>query len=136
MSSSGKLFVVLAGILLASATGLGAYASHGLEGALAPADIATVGTAVQYQFFHGLGLLGIGLLTDRIRGAALKVAGWLMLAGALLFCGGIYAHHLLGIVRAGAVAPVGGSAMIAAWLLLAFAAARAPAHYDSGSAAV
>jgi uncharacterized membrane protein YgdD (TMEM256/DUF423 family) len=133
MSSSGKLFVVLAGLLLASATGLGAYASHGLRGVLAAADIATIGTAVEYQFFHGLGLLGIALLTERIGGAALKVAGWLMFAGTLLFCGGIYAHHLLGMASAGAVAPLGGSALIVAWLALAFGAARAGGR-DSGSA--
>jgi uncharacterized membrane protein YgdD (TMEM256/DUF423 family) len=124
MSSSGKLFVVLASLLLASATGLGAYASHGLEGVLAPSDIRIVETAIQYQFFHGLGLLGVALLIERIGGLPLKIAGGLMFAGTLLFCGGIYAHHLLGAARAGAVAPFGGSAMIAAWLALGFGAAR------------
>jgi uncharacterized membrane protein YgdD (TMEM256/DUF423 family) len=133
MSPTGKLFVVLAGLLLAAATGLGAYASHGLEGVLAPADIAIVSTAVEYQFFHGLGLLGIAVLIERIGGVALKASGWLMFAGTLLFCGGIYLHHLLGIASASAVAPLGGSAMIAAWLILAFGAARARVR-DAGSA--
>jgi uncharacterized membrane protein YgdD (TMEM256/DUF423 family) len=124
MSPTGKLFVVLAGLLLAAATGLGAYASHGLEGVLPPADVAIVRTAVDYQFFHGLGLLGVALLTERIGGVALKVSGWLMFAGTLLFCGGIYLHHLLGVESASTVAPIGGSAMIAAWLVLAFGTAR------------
>jgi uncharacterized membrane protein YgdD (TMEM256/DUF423 family) len=127
MSSSGKLFALLAALVLASATGLGAYTSHGLETVLAPAELGAVGTAVQYQFYHGLGLLGVALLADRLAGAATRVAAWLMFAGTLLFCGGIYAHYLLGFAGAAVLAPFGGSAMIAGWLVVAFAAAKAMA---------
>jgi uncharacterized membrane protein YgdD (TMEM256/DUF423 family) len=125
MSWSGKLFALLAAVLLAAAAGLGAYTSHGLEGVLAPSALGVVTTAVQYQFYHGLGLLAVALLTDRLGGTPIRIAAWLMFAGTLLFCGGIYAHHLLGLEAATAVTPIGGSALIASWLVVAFALARA-----------
>ncbi|HEU4619550.1 MAG TPA: DUF423 domain-containing protein [Gammaproteobacteria bacterium] len=136
MAPSARLFALLAALLLAAATAIGAYTSHGLEGVLAPRDLAIVATAVQYQFYHGLGLLVVALLADRLDGTAVRVAGGLMFGGALLFCGGIYARHLLALEGAGAVAPIGGSAMIASWLVLAYAAVRAKslARRASGSA--
>lgn len=128
MSSSGKLFALLAALLLAAATGLGALTSHGLADRLDEQALATVATAVEYQFYQGLGLLAIALFCDRLSGASIRAAGWLMFAGAVLFCGGIYADHLLGLPRAAALTPVGGSAMIASWLVLAFAVLTSPSR--------
>src|SRR5690606_27343586 len=96
MRSTGKLFAVLAAVLLLVATMLGAYTSHGLEGVLDARAIGTLQTAVQYQFYHGLALLGVSLLGERIPGRSLQWSGWLFFAGVLLFCGGIYLSSLLG----------------------------------------
>ena len=76
-------------------------------------------TALHYQFFHALGLLGLGLLLDRLPLRTLKAAGWLLFAGVLLFCGSLYlllagAPQLVGVLT-----PVGGLALIAAWCLIA-----------------
>ena len=123
MSSHGKRFTVLAAASLLIATMLGAYASHGLAD-LEPRALATVHTAVAFQFYHGLGLLGVALLIDRIPGRLLLAAGWLFVAGTLLFCGGIYASSMLGISSVSTVTPFGGSTFIVGWLLLLVAALR------------
>jgi uncharacterized membrane protein YgdD (TMEM256/DUF423 family) len=125
MSFTAKLFALLAALLLAAATAIGAATTHGLEGRLSQHAIETIGTAVQYQFYHGLGLLAVALLYDRMPGAAVRVSGWLMFAGTILFCVGIYAHYLLGIPAAAPLTPIGGAAMIASWLVLCFAIVRA-----------
>lgn len=127
MRSTGKLFAVLAAALLLVAVMLGAYTSHGLEGVFEARAIATVQIAVQYQFYHGLGLLAVALLGERIPGRALQATGWLFFVGVLLFCGGIYASTLLGWSAFSRITPLGGSAFIGGWLLLIVAVLRSGA---------
>jgi len=55
----------------------------------------------------------------------IKWAGWLMIAGLLLFSGSLYALALSGVRVLGAVTPVGGLCLLAAWATLAAAALRA-----------
>jgi uncharacterized membrane protein YgdD (TMEM256/DUF423 family) len=113
---------MLAAILLALATAIGAVAAHALRARLPPDRFEVLQTAVHYQFFHSLGLLAIGLLTERVARPALTVAaGWLVFTGVTLFCGSLYlllagAPHALGVLT-----PVGGLALIAGWCLCALA---------------
>jgi uncharacterized membrane protein YgdD (TMEM256/DUF423 family) len=110
-------------VLLLLATALGAYASHGLESVLTPRALASLNVAVDYQFFHGLGLLAAAILADRYPHSRwLKLAGALFIAGIVLFCGSLYATTLAGLAALGPVTPVGGIAFMAAWLALAVAA--------------
>jgi uncharacterized membrane protein YgdD (TMEM256/DUF423 family) len=124
MSSTGKLFGSLAAISLLIATLLGAVASHGLQH-LEQRALQTVQTAVDYQFYHGLALLAVALIGERIIGRAIQLAGLLFVAGMVLFCGGIYASVLLEIGFLSRVTPLGGSAFIAGWATLAYAILRA-----------
>jgi uncharacterized membrane protein YgdD (TMEM256/DUF423 family) len=125
MSSYGKLFAAVAAASLLIATMLGAYASHGLT-AMEPRALGTVQTAVAFQFYHGLGLLAVALLQGRAASRTLQAAGWMFVAGTVLFCGGIYVSSLLGSSAASAVTPFGGSAFIIGWLLLLTAVLRSP----------
>ena len=108
-----------AGISLLAATTAGAVGSHALTFADAQA-LRSFETAVQFQFFHGLGVIATVLVGLAGRaGLARAAAAWLMLAGTLLFCGSIYARALgaaPGIVGA---APYGGVAFMIGWLALA-----------------
>jgi uncharacterized membrane protein YgdD (TMEM256/DUF423 family) len=126
MSSSGKRFLLLAAASLLIATLLGAYTSHGLAG-YEPRALAAIQTAVQYQFYHGLALLAVALLGERIAGRAVPAAGWAFVAGTLLFCGGIYASSLAGFAPLSRVTPFGGLAFITGWSALIFAALRGTA---------
>lgn len=100
---------------------LGAFAAHALKSRLPPEILATFETGVRYQFYHSLGVVLIGVIVQFIRASALvTAAGWLMLAGIILFSGSLYIICFTGIRSFGMITPVGGTAFIVAWLLLAF----------------
>jgi uncharacterized membrane protein YgdD (TMEM256/DUF423 family) len=123
MSPLSRFFLCSAAVLLLLATTLGAYASHGLETVLTAHALASLNTAIEYQFYHGLGLLAVAMLADRHPESRwLKLAGWLFIAGIVLFCGSLYATTLGGIAAFGPVTPVGGIAFMGAWVALAVAA--------------
>lgn len=96
----------------------GAFGAHALRDHLSPADLATFETAVRYQMYHALALISVGLLAERgvTRGS---MAGWLFLAGIVLFSGSLYLLTLCGLRWMGAVTPLGGVAFIAGWVALA-----------------
>jgi uncharacterized membrane protein YgdD (TMEM256/DUF423 family) len=83
-------------------------------------------TAVLYHFWHALALVAIGIvIVLALPGSTvLKWAGWLMVAGLVLFSGSLYALALGGVRWLGAITPFGGTAWIAAWLLFAWAVIR------------
>ena len=113
-----------AGVLLALATACGAFGAHALKSQLAPERLQLWETAVRYQFFQALGLLGIGLTLRVIPAAALRAAAALILAGVLLFCGSLYALSFGGPRLLGALTPLGGLAWIGGWLMFAYGAWR------------
>jgi uncharacterized membrane protein YgdD (TMEM256/DUF423 family) len=113
-----------AGVLLALATVCGAFGAHALKTQLAPERLQLWETAVRYQFFQALGLLGIGLTLRVIPAAALRAAAALMLAGVVLFCGSLYALSFGGPRLLGALTPLGGLAWIGGWLMFAYGAWR------------
>lgn len=120
MPLSAKLFLVLGSVNAALAVALGAFGAHGLKPRLAPDMLAVYQTAVQYHLYHALGLLAVGLIAGRLAETGLiRGAGWLMLAGMIVFCGSLYFLSISGQRWVGAVAPVGGMAFIVAWVLLA-----------------
>jgi uncharacterized membrane protein YgdD (TMEM256/DUF423 family) len=123
--SAIRLFVLLGAVNGALAVGLGAFAAHGLEARLEPRLLEVFRTGVNYHFFHALGLLGVGLAAGPLGDSRLlRAAGWLMLAGIVIFAGTLYALALGGPGWLGAITPLGGTAFIVAWLLLAVAAGR------------
>jgi uncharacterized membrane protein YgdD (TMEM256/DUF423 family) len=123
MPSAAKLFVFLGALAGAIGVALGAFGAHALKTRLAPDVLAIWQTAVQYHFWHALALIAIGILIAlALPGSALlRWAGWLMVAGILLFSGSLYALALSNVRSLGAVTPFGGVAWIAAWVLLAVA---------------
>ena len=109
-------------MLGAAAVVLGAFGAHALKERLGTDALQLWQTAVQYHFWHVLALLAVALAGS---GPWFKTAGWLLIAGVLLFSGSLYALAL-GAPRAlGMVTPLGGLALILGWLALAVAALRA-----------
>ena len=122
MNSARTLCV--AGLLLALATACGAFGAHALKGQLAPERLQLWETAVRYQFFQALGLLGVGLALRSGDAGVLRAAAALLIAGVLLFSGSLYALALGAPRPLGALTPVGGLAWIIGWLLFAYGAWR------------
>ena len=95
--------------------GLGAYASHGLDGDAA----RRVGLAALIAFGHGLALL----LLAPAAGSRLRTAGLSGLAlGVLLFSGSLLAAVFLAAPTA--LAPTGGVLLMLGWLAIAADALR------------
>lgn len=121
-----KWFIVIGSIGAALSVALGAFGAHGLEGRLAERMLKNFQTGVQYQMYHSLGLVLIGLIAWKLQGASfIHAAGWSLLIGIILFSGSLYVLSLTGITKLGMITPFGGVAFIVGWILLVLAVIRA-----------
>ncbi len=123
---SARLSLIIAAVSGMLAVALGAFAAHALRSQLSERFYDIWETAVQYQMFHTLGLLAVGILLERRNCMALRLAAWLFSGGMLLFCGSLYTLALTGITTLGMITPLGGCLFLAGWLMLALAVCRAP----------
>ncbi len=79
-------------------------------------------TAVQYHLPHAIGVVVIGLLVRQMpQSKMLPIAGWVMCAGVVVFSGSLYALSISGVRVLGAITPIGGVALLAAWAMVAYA---------------
>jgi len=111
-------FVILGSLLAALAVGLGAIGAHALKSQLTTEQLATFHTAVQYQMYHAIGLVLVGLLSLHQRSRWFEGAGWSMLIGIVLFSGLLYAWLATGRRFFVYPVPVGGVAFIIGWVLM------------------
>ena len=102
----------------------GAFGAHALRARLSP-DMQTVfETGARYHMYHALALLATAWAATRWPGGAVTTAGWLFVAGTLVFSGSLYLLSLTGQRWLGAITPLGGLAFIGGWAALAWAALR------------
>ncbi|KGR75920.1 DUF423 domain-containing protein [Ureibacillus sinduriensis] len=103
---------------------LGAFGAHALDGVLDDYGIGIWEKAVQYQMFHAIAILAIGILmSPRLFGSAkqLKIAAICMNLGIFFFSGSLYTLALSGIGILGAITPIGGVLFLVGWVLLLIA---------------
>jgi len=121
-------FFIIAGAINAFlAVAFGAFGAHALKEKLSEKYLAIWETAVQYQMYHAIGLIVIGILmSPTIIGhvSQLSWAGYLMLAGIVIFSGSLYVLSLSGIGILGAITPIGGVAFLIAWVLVIVAVVK------------
>jgi uncharacterized membrane protein YgdD (TMEM256/DUF423 family) len=122
--SQERLFATLGAVSAFVAVGAGAFGAHGLRARLSPDLLAVFETGARYQMYHALGLFAVAWAVSRWPGHWAGRAGWLFLAGTVLFSGSLYALALSGLRWLGAVTPLGGVAFLAGWVCLALAASR------------
>ncbi len=103
---------------------LGAFAAHGLEGRVEEKAIEWMRTGSHYQMVHALALLGWALWRAERGGQTSPFAGWCFLAGTLIFSGTLYAMTFGAPRWLGAITPIGGSLLIAAWFAFAYQALK------------
>ncbi|ERJ19561.1 Putative membrane protein [Salinisphaera shabanensis E1L3A] len=98
---------------------LGAFGAHALASKLS-ADLQAIWhTAVQYQFYHALALLAVGLLARQgMAGASMMTATVCFALGTLIFSGSLYVLAFSGIRWLGAITPIGGVLLIVGWAAL------------------
>ncbi len=122
-----KFFLIAGAINGFLSVALGAFGAHLLEGRIEDKYLATWETAVQYQMFHAVTLVAISILmSSKIFGAvsSLNTAGYLILAGIIIFSGSLYVLSLTGISVLGAITPIGGVAFLAGWVMLIVTAVK------------
>lgn len=122
---NSKTLLLIASLSGALAVGLGAFGAHGLEPMLRETGrLGTFETAVKYHFYHTLLLFLLGILTMKMSNSQLRLAGWFVLAGMLIFSGTLYILCLTGITWLGAITPVGGVCLIIGWILTGIGAIK------------
>ena len=110
-----RRILAVGSILAGMAVALGAFGAHALKARLSPELLGTFETGVRYQMYHALGLLGLAWAISRWPERRLAPAGWLLLAGTVVFSGSLYLLVLTGARWFGAITPIGGLALIAGW---------------------
>jgi uncharacterized membrane protein YgdD (TMEM256/DUF423 family) len=110
-STPGRFFVFAAGLAGAAGVALSAVAAHG--------GGHDTGIAASFLVMHAPALLAIGLSgQNRI----LAIGGAILLFGLVLFCGDLAMHDFAGHRLFPMAAPIGGSATILGWLIVAASA--------------
>lgn len=118
-----KKFSVTGAFSGALAVAFGAFGAHGLRDVLSEDALRIFHTGVEYQFYHSLALLTVGLLVSKKSSTHANAAGNLFMLGILLFSGSLYCLALMpSIPLIGIVTPIGGLCFVTGWLLLAYAA--------------
>ncbi|GET34553.1 DUF423 domain-containing protein [Prolixibacter bellariivorans] len=120
-NSMSKSILMTGAALMALAVILGAFGAHALKTRLTTDMMQVYHTGVQYQFYHALGLLIIGVLSIHYPSGTLNWSAIFMTVGIVLFSGSLYLLSITGIKWLGAITPLGGTSFIIGWVLLFFA---------------
>jgi uncharacterized membrane protein YgdD (TMEM256/DUF423 family) len=119
VNNKAKNYIFWGVIFLFLAVGLGAFGAHGLEKMLTVKALATYKTGVTYQFYHGFGLMLIGILQLQL-GIDLSKSAYLFFAGIILFCFNCYLYSITQVKALAMIVPFGGTFFLLGWGMLAF----------------
>ena len=105
--------------------GLGAFGAHGIETRVDIKAYHNWQTAAQYQFYHGLALLGLATLEGRMASRLMNLVRILFVLGVVCFSGSLYmlaTREMMGtdvLTRfLGPITPLGGLLFMAGWTVL------------------
>ena len=124
MMSTSRGLIIAGGILGLLGVVAGAMGVHALRDTLDARALSTFETGVRFQMYHALALLAVGTLAGRWKTGFVKLSGVLFTAGVVLFSGSLYILAITGIGVFGAIAPLGGLSLMAAWTSLIVGAIR------------
>lgn len=103
---------------------LGAFGAHALRQRLSPEMLQVWHVGVEYQFYHALALLALGVLVLLRPAPGQTLAGIGFALGILLFSGSLYALSLSGVRVLGAITPIGGLLFLLGWIGLVWSVWR------------
>ena len=113
-----RILVILAAIMGADGVVLAAVATH-------QGDAARLAPASSMLLFHAVAVLAVVALTERgiVTGKGGLAAAFGFVIASTLFAGDLCLRHFAGQALFPFAAPIGGTLLIASWLVLAIAAA-------------
>lgn len=101
---------------------LGAFGAHALKSHVSAADLTIFETGCRYLLIHAVALFALGL--SPISDSRIQKAAWLMVGGIIVFSSTLFLLVLTGMRWWGAITPLGGASLIAAWGSMAYALAK------------
>jgi len=117
--NNSKIFLQISAILMAVAISIGAFGAHGLKPYLDEYGLSIYTKATNYEFYMTIGLFIISFISIIIPNSKkVKNSFYLVLLGMLIFCFSLYTLALTKIMWLGAITPIGGTLMIAGWIVL------------------
>lgn len=120
-----KIFGAFGALFCFLAVMAGAVGSHGLKNYLTTmGSQSNFDLATRYMFYHGLALILTGLARDHYANSLFFLAGWLFVAGTLLFQGNLYLISLTHFRSLSFLTPIGGLLLLLGWLAFVYAALR------------
>jgi len=119
-----RTFFALGCVLALLGVVAGAFAAHGLKAHLTAHQLDIWETGARYHMYQSLALLGVAWAATRWPGRAVDLAGWLFVAGVILFSGSLYLLAVTDVKVLGAITPLGGLCFLVGWAALAWSAWR------------
>src|SRR4051812_30099725 len=120
-----RLFYMCAALAGFTGVATGAFGAHALKSHLEPDLLAVFEIGVRYQMYHAFALVAAAWGWSRWNHRAFVVAGWMFVAGIVVFSGSLYVLALTGTRWLGAITPFGGLAFLTGWACLFVGALRA-----------
>lgn len=121
-----RLFLMIGALSGGISVAAGAFGAHALRARVEPRLLEVFETGARYQMYHALALLAVAWIVGRAPTSLAGTAGWLFVAGTVVFSGSLYAMTFTGIRALGAITPIGGVCFIAGWVCLALATRQLP----------
>ena len=113
-----KIFIIIGSLMMALTVLVGAFGAHGLKNNFSMDSIKTFEKGVQYQAYHSLGLVIIGLLGFNFPHHLLWLPAVLFIFGIIFFSGSLYVLVLSNMKWLGMITPIGGVSFVLGWMLL------------------
>lgn len=126
---TAKTGIILAGLMGLLGVAAGAFGAHGLRSRVGARELEIWQTGAHYQQIHAAVLLALAIwaLHAGQQGQSTSlhsVAMTLLVVGMTIFSGTLYGLTLGGPRFLGAITPLGGLCMLAAWALIALIGLR------------
>jgi uncharacterized membrane protein YgdD (TMEM256/DUF423 family) len=122
-----KMFLIVGTLLAGLAVALGAFGAHGLKKLVDADTVGVYQTGVQYQMYHALALIALGILAERVGTSLINYAGFFFIGGIVCFSGSLYLLSSFKAMNKAVpsfvypITPLGGVLFIVGWALLLFA---------------
>ena len=115
-----SIFILFGGVFILLAILLGAFGTHSLKSYISSEELESIQTGIQYQIYHGLALVFLGINSSKLKKSSLIC--WGFVTGTILFSTSIYLlslDELMGVALGflWPMTPIGGTILIASWSL-------------------
>lgn len=116
-----RIAIIFSSLFAFLAIAIGAFGAHALQESLTAYELKILQTATHYQFIHAIALLALASLTAKL---PLRFPIYAMIVGTIIFSGSLYLIIISNHSFFGAITPLGGVSLLAAWARLFFIALK------------